>query len=132
MRQINRLILHSAETPISKDFSAIDIDKWHKERGFNEIGYHFVIKLTGELEFGRGVEQVGAHTFGFNNNSIGICLIGGVDNNGKRTDTRTPAQHRTLLGLVKMFKQIYPGIEVNGHYEFSDKKCPFFKVDEYK
>lgn len=88
--------LHCSATKAGQDFTATDIDRWHRERGFNGIGYHYVIRLDGKLEKGRDVSLAGAHCKGWNKRSIGICYIGGLDENGRPADTRTNAQKRVL------------------------------------
>ena len=43
MRKIDSIIVHCSATKAGQDFTAADIDRWHRERGFNGIGYHYVI-----------------------------------------------------------------------------------------
>ena len=57
---------------------AAEIDRWHRERGWLKIGYHFVIKRDGTIEEGRHVDEVGAHAKGHNSTSVSVCMIGGV------------------------------------------------------
>ena len=128
MRQITELIIHCSATPEGKDFSAADIDRWHKARGFKMIGYHYVIRLDGTIEQGRPPEMVGAHCTGHNAHSIGICYIGGVDANNKPKDTRTLAQRKSLLSLVKSLQKGHPQATLHGHREFAPKACPCFSV----
>ena len=96
MRNIDSIIVHCSATKAGQDFTATDIDRWHRERGFNGIGYHYVICLDGKLEKGRDVALAGAHCKGWNERSVGICYIGGLDENGRPADTRTNAQKRVL------------------------------------
>lgn len=126
MRNINKIIVHCSATKEGKHFNAKDITKWHLERGFNDIGYHYVVLLDGKVEVGRPEIKVGAHCKGYNTNSIGICYIGGLDMNGKSKDTRTPAQKASLLSLIKQLKKKYPYATVHGHREFANKDCPCF------
>lgn len=77
MRKITEIIIHCAATPEGKDFTVQDIDRWHRQRGFKSIGYHFVIYRDGSIHKGRPLDQIGAHCTGHNANSIGICYIGG-------------------------------------------------------
>lgn len=134
MRAINKIIIHCSATPEGKDYTVYDITRWHKERGFKDIGYHYVIYRDGTIHDGRGVKLVGAHCTGQNANSIGICYIGGVAIDGKTPkDTRTPAQKTALLNLIRTLKAKYPGSKVHGHREFANKDCPSFDVQkEYK
>ena len=66
MRNIDSIIVHCSATKAGQDFTATDIDRWHRERGFNGIGYHYVIRLDGKLEKGRDVTLAGAHCKGWN------------------------------------------------------------------
>lgn len=133
MREITKIIVHCSATKEGKHFNAKDITKWHLERGFNDIGYHYVVLLDGKVEVGRPEIKVGAHCKGYNTNSIGICYIGGLDANGKSKDTRTPEQKESLLILLKELKKKYPKATIHGHREFANKDCPCFDAkNEYK
>jgi len=133
MRYIDKIIVHCSATPEGRDISAATIDKWHKERGWSGIGYHFVVKLDGTIEYGRMVDKVGAHCKGHNKSSIGICYIGGCDSDMNAKDTRTNEQVATLLELIRILKKMHPGVEVFGHRDFSTKECPSFDAkNEYK
>lgn len=127
MRKINKIIIHCAATPEDKNFTVEDINRWHKERGFIKIGYHYVIYIDGSIHQGRELGEVGAHCTGYNRDSIGICYIGGVDKDGKTPkDTRTDAQKESLLKLIKELKTKFPQAEIYGHRDFSKKDCPSF------
>ena len=128
MRKIDKLIIHCSATPEGRAVTVQDIDKWHREKGYNGIGYHYVIGLNGEVWKGRDINLIGAHTKGYNSNSIGICYVGGVDKSMKAKDTRTPAQEVALLNLVKDLKKQYPKASIHGHNEFAAKACPSFDV----
>lgn len=129
MRKIDKIILHCSATPEGKNFTVKDIDRWHRQRGFRCIGYHFVIYRDGSIHKGRPVAQVGAHCKGHNATSIGICYIGGVAADGKTPkDTRTPEQRLAIRKLVAELQTDYPSAVVHGHYEFANKACPSFKI----
>lgn len=134
MRKINQIIVHCSATPEGKNFHANDIDRWHKERGFDCIGYHYVIDLDGTIEKGRPIEKVGAHVKGHNSNSIGVCYIGGLASDGKTPkDTRTVEQNTSLLHLLRELKSQFPAVTIHGHREFANKACPCFDAfTEYK
>lgn len=135
MRQIKYIIIHCSATKAGRDFHAKDIDKWHKERGFNCIGYHVVIDLDGTVEKGRDISMPGAHCKDYNFNSIGICYIGGLDAKGNPYDTRTEAQKKSLLEVIKNYKQRFPNAKVVGHRDMPNvhKACPCFNAkEEYK
>lgn len=128
MRKINKIILHCAATREGQNFTVADIERWHKQRGFAKIGYHFVIYLDGSVHKGRDISEIGAHVQGQNSNSIGICYIGGLDVNGKAKDTRTDAQKASLVKLVAELKAQFPDTTIHGHNEFANKACPCFEV----
>lgn len=134
MRKINEIIVHCTATPEGKDFKAADIDKWHKQKGWDGIGYHHVVDLDGTVEPGRPESKVGAHCYGHNQNSVGVVYVGGVASNGKTPkDTRTPQQKAALVKLLTELKHKYPGATIHGHRDFAAKACPSFDATtEYK
>lgn len=140
---IDSLVIHCSATRAGQDVRAADIDKWHKERGFAMIGYNYVIDLDGTVEIGRPLTMVGAHCKGWNDRSIGICYVGGLDKNGNPKDTRTPAQKEAMNRLVYDLLEAYPTItQILGHRDTSPdlngdgtitpnewiKACPCFDV----
>lgn len=133
MRDITEIIIHCSATPEGRHVTVEDIDKWHKERGFNSIGYHYVIYLDGSIHIGRPEDMQGAHCVLHNAKSIGICYIGGLCKKGTKLvakDTRTPKQKEALIKLIKELKKKYPKATVHGHNEFADKDCPCFNVSK--
>ncbi len=148
MRKINRIVIHCSATEEGKSVSVDEIRRWHKARGFQDIGYHYVINIDGGVHFGRPIEQAGAHAQGYNANSIGICYVGGLSLKIlKPMDTRTDDQRKTLSILIARLQEKYPIAYINGHRDLSVdlngdgvitpgewmKSCPCFNVhDEYK
>ncbi len=129
MRKITRLIIHRTATPQGRQVTVADIDRWHRARGFDCIGYHYVIYLDGSVHPGRDVGRLGAHCLGHNADSIGIVYVGGLAPDGTTPlDTRTPAQRASLRSLVTQLRARYPGATVHGHNEFAAKACPCFDV----
>jgi len=96
--------------------SAQQIDSWHRKRGWSGIGYHYVVRRDGTVERGRPEAKVGAHCLNHNRHSIGVCYEGGLDAQGRPADTRTEAQKRALLTLVRELKGRYPRAIVNHQY----------------
>lgn len=145
MRNIDSIIVHCSATKAGQDFTVADIDHWHRQRGFNGIGYHYVIRLDGKLEKGRDVALAGAHCKGWNERSVGICYIGGLDENGRPADTRTNAQKRVLYQIIIDLQREYNILQVLGHRDTSPdlngdgviepyeyvKACPCFDVKEF-
>ena len=124
MREIKRIILHCSASDIPMQDAAM-MDRWHKARGFHKIGYHYFIKHDGTIEKGRGLEEVGSHCKGYNNDSVGICLAG--------LTVFTPAQMSALSKVLEELKPLYPKATVHGHREFNaDKTCPVFDYSKFK
>ena len=131
MRPIDEIILHCSATKEGQNFKAEDIRRWHVNgNGWKDIGYHYLIYLDGSIHQGRPIDQVGAHCTNHNQNTIGICYVGGMASDGKTPkDTRTVAQVAALRTLVKSLKVCFPTIKkVSGHYMYSSKPCPCFDV----
>lgn len=126
MRKITEIIVHCSDTPEGRNDRAADIRRWHKAKGWNDIGYHYVVDLDGTIEPGRDVDIAGAHAQGHNANSIGICYIGGADKNMKPKDTRTDAQKDSLLCLLRFLRLMYKDAKIIGHRDVSAKPCPCF------
>lgn len=128
-RKITEIIVHCSATSEGKDFTVMDIRRWHKLQGWSDIGYHYVVYRNGHIEPGRDVDLIGAHCEGHNAHSIGVCYVGGVARDGKTPkDTRTLAQKAALISVLTELKQMYPGAKIYGHRDF-DKKgkaCPSF------
>ena len=141
------IIIHCSATKVTSDFTVEQIIAMHKQRGFNTIGYHYYITKDGVIHKGRDEKVSGAHTVGYNSNSIGICYEGGLDKNGKASDTRTPEQKQSLIDLILDIKERYSIKKVMGHRDTSPdlnkdgkitpneyiKSCPCFDaITEYK
>jgi len=123
------IIIHHSDSDYG---SAAIIDRWHRDRGFDELGYHFVIgngtnSGDGQIEVGpRWVKQKwGAHDNAldnrFNISGIGICLVGDFNKTHPTT-----AQRRSLIRLVVYLMRTYriPISHVLGHGETKDTQCP--------
>jgi hypothetical protein len=130
MRDIEMIIIHCSATPEGRDVSTDEIRSWHLDRGWSDIGYHFVVELDGTVNDGRPLEISGAHAKGHNSNSIGICYVGGLDESGEPKDTRTPEQEKALVELLENLKDQYPEAQIIGHRDVSDKDCPCFDASE--
>jgi len=128
-RDITSVILHcSASGP---DTTVGDIRKWHKARGWSDIGYHMVIENNGNLKLGRDVDKEGAHCRGQNKNSIGVCLVGGVDGNGVNHKFNKKQYNTLKIVLVGIFMS-YGLLPIHGHNHFNKNKlCPCFDVDKF-
>lgn len=125
-KDIEYIVVHCSGSPNGKagdQFVTTEtIHQWHLDRGWDGIGYHYIIERTGDEVQGRPLFWQGAHVAGYNSRSIGICLVG--------LDTFTVAQLDTLNALLDyLTKYIFKDQEVKivGHYELnSNKTCPTF------
>ena len=120
------IVIHCADTYEDMDIGAEDIRKWHvDERGWSDIGYHKVIRRDGTVEDGRDIDAMGAHVRGFNQTSVGVCLIG--------TDTFTDEQFESLANLIADLLAKYPSASLRGHRDFPNvkKECPGFDVQKW-
>ena len=141
MRKVNEVIVHCAATRpewmAGKSTAAkvVEIRRWHvKDRGWSDIGYHWVIDRDGTVAAGRPMAVDGAHVAGRNKGTVGVCLIGGhgSDPTDKFSDHFTPEQDAALRELIERLQREHPSIKkVSGHNEYSAKACPGFRVPDW-
>lgn len=133
--ETNLIVVHCAATKPNMDIGRKEIQMWHVQQGWLAIGYHFVIRRDGTVEEGRPHDAVGSHVKSRNADSIGICLVGGIDAKGKPEDNFTDAQKGALNSLLWSmtlgggFDDAYKGLPVVGHRDLDPgKACPSFDV----
>ena len=144
---IHYIVLHCSATRSDRPYSPEALERDHRARGFHGAGYHFYIRQSGTIIPLRPLQQIGAHVKGYNSCSWGVCYEGGIDPNGKATDTRTEAQKVALRQLLVQLKALAPQAEIVGHRDLSPdhngdghidpsewiKLCPCFDArTEYK
>jgi len=137
LRRVDSIIIHCSATQNGNSrWSIADIDEWHAKRGFGRrpeavvigggglwehVGYHRVINVDGVVETGRDISEVGAHCSGYNETSVGICMMG--------TDAFTEPQWESLRRQVLALSyEAGHFLSVNGHNKYSSKSCPGFDV----
>ena len=127
------IVVHSSATPPSMDIGVNQITRWHLDRGFDTIGYHIVIRRSGEIEYGRPLDVRGAHAKGFNWRSIGVCMIGGVNSNMEAENNFTDEQFRSLERVLTALQGLFPNTTVVGHKDLpaTSTKCPSFGVTQW-
>lgn len=128
---IKYIVLHYSATYADQDLDVDDIRKMHLARGFNDVGYHYVIKRDGTVQKGRPDHVVGAHVAGHNTGSLGICCIGGLERAtgpNKGVDNRTQAQKDATVLLVNDLLKKHPKAQVVGHRDLGATQCPGFDV----
>ena len=143
--QIKYIVIHCSATKPVQDIGFVEIDAMHKQRGFDRIGYHVVIRQNGTVEMGQALNEVGAHVSGHNSHSWGVCMVGGLDAKGKATATFVQEQMRSLQKIVEGLKLRAPQAAVVGHRDLSPdkngdgiitptewiKECPCFDVKHW-
>lgn len=148
MRKIDHIIIHCAASRPSTKVDALVIDGWHRAKGWFGNGYHYVITREGEVQSQatghrcRPLDRAGAHVgdcgSGWNARSIGICMAGGVAEDGKTPeDNFTPEQYASLKDLLVTLREHFPNTTIMGHRELiaqtnaSPKACPSFDVAKW-
>lgn len=132
-RSTDYIVLHCSATAPALDVGAAEIRQWHRAKGWSDIGYHFVIRRNGEIEEGRPPEEIGSHVKNHNANSIGVCLVGGVDARQRPKNNFTTAQWSALGRLLAELQSRYPRSHVIGHRDFPNvaKACPCFDATDW-
>jgi N-acetyl-anhydromuramyl-L-alanine amidase AmpD len=139
------IVIHCSATRPEMDIGVEEIRKWHMAKGWSDVGYHFVIRRNGKVEKGRIINDIGAHVAGYNAVSVGVCLVGGLNGNGRAVNNFTQEQMESLVSTVQYLKGLYPSAEVLGHRDLSPDKnndgkitpdewlkaCPCFDVREW-
>lgn len=131
MRNIDHLVVHCSATRPKMDIGAAEIRRWHVDgNGWADIGYHYVIRRDGQLELGRPIETAGAHVAGHNATSIGICLVGGIDDALRPQNNFMRAQFERLNALLSELRAQFPMTRILGHRDYPGvaKDCPCFDV----
>ncbi|WP_368737465.1 N-acetylmuramoyl-L-alanine amidase [Grimontia sedimenti] len=120
-RPVDRVFLHCSASDSEAHDNIETMRRWHLERGWRDVGYHYFIRKSGELEAGRSLEEVPAAQQGHNTGSIAICL------HGLKQEKFTKAQFDTLIALCREIDKAYENqLTFHGHCEVSAKTCPAF------
>lgn len=129
MRKLSSIIVHCSDTKKNMNTTVDDIRRWHvKERGWDDIGYHYVIHRDGSVMVGRDIEKAGAHARGHNGHSVGVCLVGGRSDKGTPLFNYTDSQMYALSDLIEDLMSEHGELKVMGHNDVSNKACPCFDV----
>ena len=138
MREINKIILHCS----ASSFGSVSvIDKWHKDRGWSECGYHYVIcngyensdddfeetVMNGEVQEGRDLNKAGAHARGYNADSIGICMIG----TDKFSEEQFISLGSVVIGMMTQFDLQVEDVIAHADVDTHGKTCPNFNVKDF-
>lgn len=140
MRKLTEIIVHCSATranwmhdaPVTAKVA--EIRRWHvQDRGWRDIGYHYVIDRDGAVALGRPLGQTGSHVKGRNTGTVGICLIGGHGSSAYDdfSDNFTQAQDRALRAVIADLRRKYGNLDVSSHSDYAAKACPGFKADKW-
>jgi len=138
-KPIEAIVLHCTATRPGRDVDIAEIRRWHVDgNGWDDVGYHYLVRLDGTIETGRPEGFQGAHVSGQNDGTIAVAYAGGVSASGAPSDTRTPAQKAAILDLLDELAFEYGAFDVDGrlairvlgHRDFPGvaKACPSFDV----
>lgn len=143
LTSISKIVIHTSATLPGRDVTAQEIDGWHKAKGWAMIGYHTVIRLDGTIERGRDYGREGAHVKGHNAGTLGICMVGGLNDNGDPACTYNDQQWHALFYEIHQILRVCPNVQIIcGHRDMSPdtddsgtvesdewlKSCPCFSV----
>ena len=138
MRKLNKIIVHCTATHPHHNIGVREIREWHtapppRGNGWSDVGYHLVIRRDGSVEFGRPFDTPGAHVKGHNKDSIGIALVGGLDEYEIAQDNFSGAQKRSLRIVIDLLSNIFGIKDIGGHRDYLGrgdipKECPCFDV----
>lgn len=142
---VEYIVVHASATKPGMNVDAAWIDREHRKRGFRKIGYHLFIRRDGVTELGRDIGSPGAHVSGYNHNSVGICMAGGINDNGQPEDNFTDDQKLELARTLLVLRKMFPKAKIVGHRDLSPdlngdgritpnefmKSCPCFDVRDF-
>ena len=137
MRALREIIIHCTATrpdwwwDKNPQAKVKEVTRWHIDRGWSDIGYHYLIDRDGTVVTGRPLDRTGAHVKGRNTGTVGISLFGGFGGSAGDSfaDNFTDDQEQALRDLIAKLKADYPSIsKISGHNQYAAKACPCFSV----
>lgn len=140
MRNITEVIIHCTATDTNwragdrTSSKVAEVKKWHTDKGWSDIGYHYLIDQDGTLAKGRPVTKTGAHVRGHNAGTIGVSLFGGRTSaeTDDFLDNFTPQQEAALKAFIADMRATYgANIKISGHNQYAAKACPGFNVPKW-
>lgn len=115
LMEINALVIHHSAS--SRVVEAAEIRQWHLDKGWDDVGYHWLIEEDGTIVQGRPMNVMGAHARGRNSDTVGLCIIG---DNTNTNQTWTACQLHSAATLMDAIRLLIPGIEIVGHRDIMD------------
>ena len=114
----DKIVLHHAA---ASSCSAEDVHRWHLSKGWCGIGYHYLVRKDGTIYRGRPENTVGAHAYGANSTSIGICFEGNFETEGM-TDAQKFAGAELVADILNRYG--LTATSVKKHSEINATACP--------
>lgn len=140
-RNVERMIVHWTETNSNRNIGARDIEEYQKETsGLSSIGYHLVILRDGSIQRGRELERIGEHTPSYDDTSIGVVFVGGINapsgtlspENFISPLSLTRAQFNSFDHICRAFFHRFDGGTIVGHNDLDPLELdPGFDVIDY-
>jgi len=131
-RIVNEIIVHCSATKPSQDVSMETIRGWHvNDNNWSDIGYHWVIERNGTIKAGRPEERSGAHCKDHNSQSIGVCVVGGINDAGAPDANFALPQYASLKLVIDDIRMRHTITKLSGHRDYSSKACPSFDVNAW-
>ncbi len=127
MRKITHIAVHCTATSQTTRVEAIQ-RYWRETLKWRSPGYHYMIEANGRVHILLPEDRVSNGVAGWNQRLINVAYIGGVDQNNRPLDNRTPFQRQILLNILRELKQRHPQAIIQGHRDFPNvkKDCPSF------
>lgn len=120
-RPVSRVFVHCSASDHASHDDVEVMDRWHRQRGWSGVGYHYFIKKDGTVQEGRSLERNPAAQRGHNRATIAICL------HGLKESLFTKQQMKSLRHLCRQIKYSYKNkVTFHGHREVAAKDCPVF------
>ena len=129
-RNVTRLVFHCTATHQTATVEGI-LNYWRNNLGWKNPGYHIIVRADGSWTQLQDFNRVSNGVAGINSTSIHVSYIGGIDRNGRAFDNRTDAQKEVFETIYHTFKTKIPHLTFHGHYEFSNKSCPSYNVENW-
>jgi len=126
LRKINKIIIHCSDSDNPRHDNIDTIRAWHMQRGWIDVGYHYIITWDGKVYPGRPIHQIGAHCKGHNVDSIGICLTGKWRFSNDQLLSLNELTTKLCVTNFVDESKVYPH-----NYFNKNKSCPNFELDDF-
>jgi|SaaInlV_100m_DNA_3_1039692.scaffolds.fasta_scaffold00092_17 N-acetylmuramoyl-L-alanine amidase len=126
------IVIHSSFTKATEFIGLQEMDRLHRSQCKLSVGYHAVIDRDGIIEYGRPMNNAGAHLEEYDRKALGICMIGGQSKKGKGEDNYTDSQYKNLAWLLENMSVSFSNARVVAHGKLDNTtKCPHFSVSAF-